>query len=373
LDRRAFPRKKPCGEFLSPACLPLLAELGLLAPLRAAGAAAVTGMQVSTARARVRGAYIDLGPYEVPGHGLGVRREVLDTQAVAAALRTPGVTALLGWRVRAPIVDGRGRVSGLVVDDPLGQRSRLHGRFVVGADGIQSRVAAALGWRERPRAPDRFAVVARFRGVEPTQDAGLHVMGGDYLAVCPIDAGLFTVNLVVDRAQLPRGASSLAPFLLERARRVPALARALSDARLAEPVTACGPVGARVRRCTAPGVALAGDACGFVDPMTGEGLYFAMHGAALLADAVDALLRDPAGECDALRRYERARRREFALRHALARLLQRGLRHPGVPPRIVAAMARMPSLCHLLLGLTGDYLPPRGILSPRVWRSALSS
>jgi flavin-dependent dehydrogenase len=151
------------------------------------------------------------------------------------------------------------------------------------------------------------------------------------------------------------------------------LARALSDARLAEPVTACGPVGARVRRCTAPGVALAGDACGFVDPMTGEGLYFAMHGAALLADAVDALLRDPARECDALRRYERARRREFALRHALARLLQRGLRHPGVPPRIVAAMARMPSLCHLLLGLTGDYLPPRGILSPRVWRSALSS
>ena len=130
---------------------------------------------------------------------------------------------------------------------------------------------------------------------------------------------------------------------------------------------------ASTRRPFGPGVALVGDACGFVDPLTGEGMFFAMRGASLLAPAIDECLRDPRREAQALGRYARARRFEFGPRYAMARLLQRGLRRPGIPERVIGALDRAPGLCDLVLGLTGDYVPPSGLASPGVWRSAFGA
>jgi len=245
-------------------------------------------------------------------------------------------------------------------------------RFVIGADGLHGRLARALDWTQLRRRPDRFALVARFQRVASRKQAELHLVGKDYFAACPIDRGLFTANLVVDGEDLPRGSSALEGFFRDRLTQAPVLAERLSKARLVEPISTCGPLGARVRRCAGAGIALVGDACGFVDPLTGEGLFFAMRGAELLAPSVDLALRDPDHESVALRRYEGARRREFAPRHGLARLLQLGLRRPFVSERVVGLLARVPALCDILLGLTGDYVPPRGLLSPRLWSSALS-
>ncbi len=372
LDSRHFPRKKPCGEFLSPACLPLLDELGLLERLEAAGAAKVSGMNILTAKHATRGDYLPIGPFASShGFGLGMRRELLDHQALEAAAAEPDVDVLLGWRVSEPLRDGAGRATGLSVTDPDGSRLELRSRFVVAADGLHSRVARGLGWAKPRSGPDRFAIVARFEGVEQRCEAELHVAGQNYFAACPIDGGQFTANLVLGKQQLPKGAGALEACFREHLGSVPVLAERLAGARLTEPLAACGPLRAAVRRCTGPGAALVGDACGFVDPMTGEGLFFAMQGAQLLSAAVHEALRDPQRERQALRGYARARRREFGPRYALARLLQGGLRRPGVPDKLVGALERVPALGHLLLGLTGDYVPPRGLLLPSVWSSAL--
>jgi len=373
LDARTFPRPKPCGEFLSPACLPLLEELGLLAGVEAAGAHRVAGMDIVTARHRARGDYLPLGPFSAPhGGGLGIRREVLDRLAVEAAQEERAIDVRLGWRVSRPAVDARGRVTGLEVRDPEGRRRVLSARLVVGADGIHGRVARGLGWVRAGTGRRRFALVARYEGAPPRPEAELHVVGRDYFAACPVDDGLFTANLVTDADRLPRGADGLAAYLEQRIREAPALAARLRDARPIEPPAACGPLRTDVRRSTGPGVALVGDACGFVDPLTGEGLYLAMQGARLLAPALDAALLDPARERAALRGYERARRRELAPRYALARLLQWGLRRRGVPDLLAGALDRVPALCDVLLGVTGDYLPPRGLVLPGVWLSALA-
>lgn len=379
LDMRKFPRKKACGEFLSPACVPMLADLGLLDGLLAAGARRVSGMQLYAPRTSAHGHFVTIGPYRPAGRGqlgfgLGIRREVLDEQAVRAAERQSGITCLLGWRVHYATQDAAGRVDGLSVTNPEGKRVQLTARFVVAADGPRSRVAGSLAWTSKWRGQERFALIARFHGVDPTTEAHVQVLeSGDYFAACPIDSGIFTANLVVDREALRGGNQSLEELFEERLNRAPALQAKLAYAELVEPIAACGPLRTSTRRTSGPGVALVGDACGFIDPFTGEGMFFAMRGAELLAEEVDALLSGKRSERSALRRYEQARRREFGPRYGLAKLLQRGLRRRGVADRVVGMLGRWPKLCDLVLGLTGDYVPPSGLLSPLVWRSVLGT
>jgi flavin-dependent dehydrogenase len=271
------------------------------------------------------------------------------------------------------LVDLSGRARGLRASDPEGRVHELFARFVVGADGVRGRVAASLGWRApRPEGP-RFALVARFAGTRLDDEAEVHVTGRDYFAACPLDGGLFTANLVVDRADVPGRGAGLERFFLERVARAPRLAERLAGAHLSEPIAVTGPLASRTLRSTGPGAALVGDACGFVDPLTGEGLYFAMQGARLLAAALEDALSGRVDEARALRAYERARAGEIRPRQVLARWLQTGLRRDGLPERVVGALGRHPGLLRLALGLTGDYVPPRGVLSPALWRSVLAT
>lgn len=373
IDARAFPRKKPCGEFLSPACLPLLAELDLLDELLALGANPVHGMDLASAAHATQGEYLSLGRFQAT-HGLGIRREVLDELAVRACQAAPNIEVLLETRV-TDVLHGEAheRVRGVIIRGLNGVRRNLPARFVVGADGPRSRVARALGWNsESAQGGARFAIVARFTGVPDAHHAALHVLGRDYFAACPIDGGLFTANLVVDQTELGKGQAGLQELFFGKLAGAPHLRERLGAAQLAEPMVACGPLGARVNRVAGPGAALVGDAAGFVDPLTGEGLYFAMQGAAYLAAALVEALRSPECEAQALASYARLRKASFSPRYGFARMLQRGLRRPGLPDQVMGLFARCPPLVTLMLGLTGDYLPPRGLFSPRVWRSLLT-
>jgi flavin-dependent dehydrogenase len=83
-----------------------------------------------------------------------------------------------------------------------------------------------------------------------------------------------------------------------------------TDARLVTPPVVLGPLAVDVRRHSIPGLLLAGDAAGFIDPMTGDGLRFAVRGGELAAQAaLDALAHGWTGVHD---RLARERRREFA-------------------------------------------------------------
>ena len=114
-----------------------------------------------------------------------------------------------------------------------------------------------------------------------------------------------------------------------------------------------------------------GDACSFVDPMTGEGLYFAMRGAELLAAALVPALHARRTDRAALAPYLRGRKREIAPRQRVARWMQRGLRHPALVRGFLGLLQRRPSLADLVVALTGDYVSPRDLLRPSLWRDAL--
>ena len=107
-----------------------------------------------------------------------------------------------------------------------------------------------------------------------------------------------------------------------------------------------------------------------IDPVTGEGIYFALRGAELLARNVIEALHQRRADRAALVPYARERRSDVAPRAALALLLQRGMRYPRVVRAALACLERHPGLMELLVTLTGDCLSPRALARPSTWFQA---
>lgn len=284
VDRAAFPRDKLCGDTLNPGAVRLLADAGLLGgPL--SGALRLHGMRLTGPRTSVVARY---GPGV---HGLAIRRVDLDAWLVEEAVRA-GAQFESRIAVRRPLVDeggGRTVVRGLVLAQAGTSREmRMPATMTIAADGRHSAVGRALGLVGRDARPGRWAYGAYASDVSGMSDVGeMHVRGGWYLGLAPVPNGL--VNICVVK---PRSSAAGRPIdVIRRAIAAdPEMAARFAGARLDTNVRVLGPLASVVRAVGVPGVLMAGDASGFVDPMTGDGLHLAMRSALLAADeAIRAL------------------------------------------------------------------------------------
>jgi flavin-dependent dehydrogenase len=184
----------------------------------------------------------------------------------------------------------------------------------------------------------------------------MHIRRHHYIGVAPLADGLTNVCVVTaDRAAVRE-----APGLLRgTVDREPELSGRFATARLEGPPVVLGPLALECSAAGLPGLLLAGDAAGFIDPMTGDGLRFAIRGAELAAlEAVRALEH---GVGDAHLRLARARRREF---HAKWRF-NRALRLLAGSPRAVriaaGAAALAPSWVEQSILYAGDVDAARSV------------
>ncbi|AEI13480.1 NAD(P)/FAD-dependent oxidoreductase [Cellulomonas gilvus] len=265
LEPRAGPVDKACGEGLMPGTLAALTRLGVDPTGHAlAGIAYVGG------RRRVEHAFSG-------GVGRGVRRTVLHA-ALARRAAALGVVA-----VSRRATDVRQDASGVVVDG-------LRARHVLACDGLHSPVRRMLGLEagaRRSGGPDRrrYGLRRHYR-VAPWGDlVEVHWAPHAEAYVTPVGPGLVGVAVLGPaRTDLDATLSVL-----------PALAERLTGAEPDGPVRGAGPLRQRTTARTAGRVLLVGDASGYVDALTGEGLRVGLAQAA----AAVAHLHDPAG-------YERA-------------------------------------------------------------------
>jgi flavin-dependent dehydrogenase len=344
LDRARFPRDKLCGDTVNPGALAILARLGLEDVT--AHSLPVSGMVVSDASG-VR----CVGRYGGEQRGRALRRAALDAALLDAAIAA-GAAFEERTRVQGPIVVDD-EVRGAIVKTASGATHRIAARLVIAADGAGSRVARALGLARHADRPRRWAVGAYFTDVSPSS-AGecfgeMHVRRGRYIGVAPMPGGLTNACVVTaDRTALADPAALLCATLREDF----LLADRFAKARpIARPVC-LGPLAVESRAAGVPGLLLAGDAAGFIDPMTGDGLRFAFRGAELAARAAAAALggrlRDPHVD------LQRARRREFATKWRFNRTLRAMVASPSAM-RIVATGARyVPPLAEGLIRYAGD-------------------
>ncbi len=364
LDRAVFPRTKPCGDYLNPGCAALLNRLGVGEALSRGGARRVWGMRITAPD----GLAVTL-PFS-RGAGWAIPRRVLDHALFSHAMRL-GATVIEDARVIAVEQDRTG-VRVAVERGRAMRREMYAARMVIGADGLHSFVARAIGAGESPRR-GRFTVGAYLedlaRGAPGEEchetDVGeLHIGLGRYCGVAYLPGGLANVTIALGHTDLRAWRGALEARYWATLATFPGLAGRLTRARRAGRFVTSGPLAYFRRRVLSGRVLLTGDAAAHIDPLTGQGVYLALRGAELAAAAATQALSGDGKASAALEAYDRARRREFGLVFLISRLLQTLAFRPTVIRRAVRRMAAHPELGARMIGVAGNEESPGSVFRP---------
>ncbi len=369
LDRARFPRDKACGEFLTPKACELMDDLGVWQAAKQAGANPVRhtllfGRDGNSAR------HTPAGGSPV---GYGMRRVTLDALLLENARRA-GVDVRENFAVRRLIRKDdltSGAVCGVTGTNEAGETETLTAPLVIGADGSHSLVARQCGLVRPIKRLQRVAIVSHWQNVPGAGDtiemraSGPIVSGLGF----PGPNGSANLTFVLPTAQSSRLAGRPAEFIAELLEtEFPDLAAKLSSATREPKIKTVGCFGHRCGPAISDGMMLIGDAATFIDPFTGEGVYFALRGAGIAAEVAAKSLQAGDVSQNSLRDYPR-QRRELARRYLLLDVIQSAVRTPAIFAQAVSRLAARPEAAERLLTILGDLRPPTDALHPAfLWR-----
>jgi len=303
-EKRAGVIDKACGEGLMPGAVRALAALGVDPPGHAISG--ITYRQGGTvARASFRN-----------GSGRGVRRTVLH-DALRAEVARHGVPVLTS------------PVTGIVQHADHVQAGDLRARYLVAADGLHSSLRDLAGLAvDGGRAVPRWGLRRHF-AVRPFSDS-VEVTWAEHSEAYVTPIADDTIGVAILSSVRGGFADQLAAF--------PDLAARLADATPVSDVRGAGPLRQRTSGRVAGRVLLVGDAAGYIDALTGEGLALSLTAA---AELVRCLSADRPGDYD--RAWTSTSRRSRWLTSGL--LWTRG--KPALARRIVPLAARAPRVFSL--------------------------
>jgi flavin-dependent dehydrogenase len=180
-----------------------------------------------------------------------------------------------------------------------------------------------------------------------------------------VGGGVTNVAVVVPVSGAGRVVEGKAEFLEEWIAARPSIAERFVGAERIDAVRATGPFASAAKKAWAPGAALVGDAADFYDPFTGEGIYTALRGGELLAPFVAESLRPGAPAERALAAYDAARIEQFSGKWKVERLVGMAVAYPAMMNRMAGVLSRRKDMADLLVGVAGDFVPPRAVLNPK--------
>jgi len=351
VDRARFPRDKLCGDSFNPGTLSLLRRLNLSGWLETHGLPIEGMLLTGPSGVRVEGGY----PRSLVGR-TAIRRDV-DYWLLGEAIRA-GAQFEECVSVRRVLIEpwpndpGGIRVTGVAIKSQHHAELPVRARVVIAADGRRSALARDLGLAVPVVRPRRWAVGAYFEDATGTSSLGeMHIRAREYLGVAPLPGGLTNVCLVAPVERL-NTATTAADALRAAIGRDQHLRERFARARMVAPPAVLGPLAVDVRAAGAPGFLLAGDAAGFIDPMTGDGLRFALRGAELAAETALEMLAtgDSRGHVALAQR----RRAAFGWKWRLNRTLRRIVESPAAVFTGERAALAAPLLLRSLVSIAGD-------------------
>jgi len=352
-EQSSDPGGKPCGEGLLPSAVNELTALGIeAAPLFASGHA-LDGVRYFSAGGLQAEARFRDSP------GLGLRRRELHRLLRKLAESTPG----LQYRTGAVRVLCHGNRCSVRIHDQV-----LSPRLVIGADGSSSRVRKDARLRSEYRNPRRYGARQHYSLPPWSDGVEVHFHRDAEAYVTPV--GPNEVNVAVLWQAKAKGDLSkdwqprnwLAGF--------PSLAERLQGAETLGPVRGRGPLGVVVPSPARDGLLLIGDAAGYIDAITGEGVGLSLAKSRLFVEHVLPVLRRTQGPvpAKALQSYlRRARDMERAHAHLTQALLWLR-RKPWLLERVIGALAKEPALFAHLLGVNQGQASLLKVPSTSTWR-----
>ena len=332
LERAPLPHDKACGEGVMRPGLEVLERLGVLARLSPAETGPIRGVRyVQEDGSTLEGA--------LPGSGgLGIRRTALSSALLDAA-RTGGVEV----RDRTALRSHRRTGEGMVLETDGGE---LLARVLVAADGLHSPLRRAEGLESPVRGTRRFGLRQHFRTALWTDRVEVHLSTHAEAYVTPCGPSRVGVAFLWSDGQLESR-----PMISSLLARFPSLAAHLCGAEADSEPRGAGPFLQRARRRVAHRFALLGDAAGYVDAITGEGMSVALVCAEALAACLPEAVRRE-GEVRAFDPYLATSRREFRKYAWTARAVLGLARRPALRRRVVSRLVTRPRTFEWLLART---------------------
>jgi flavin-dependent dehydrogenase len=363
LERDPSWRWRAGGVFASPAAVTALGRLGVERAVVHRVSRPIPAMRVETSDGVAFRLTYGADP------AVGFDRSALDPALLELA-RARGADVRAGQAVVRVDLAAR-RVS---VRGPSGAYE-IACDVVIGADGPRSVVARAAGVARPARLPRRLGLTYHVADDRPADaDARIRLVRDGYIGIAPVPSGRVNVGIVLGpswHAAVARdGARAVARSLMATVPPATDDAGTWRDGPPLDVVAGAWPIGGRVSRRAGPGWLLVGDAAGFLDPFTGEGLHRALVSAALGAAAVDAARRTR--DDRAFAAYDRAMTRRFMAKDAVSWLLQAFLSQPalfGYAARRVASRDAVRATMGLVMG---DLIPAGRALDPRYLAALLA-
>jgi len=368
-ERFREPRWRACGVYASPRTRDRLSALGvddvrlasLIRPISAMNVESVSG-----ARCRL--------DYSAHGGACGfdrvrLDRELLDVAAAAGAIVREGavVRSLEPSRIVA-------RASRLSISTESGPETWT-AALVVGADGPGSMVARAFGVLRASRRFRRAGLTLHHpdpAALPPAlpMEARMVIGRGWYCGIAPVPGERVNIGIVVAEGRLRaavadgRGKDGVVRDVLAS---IPGPRQPWQDTPSSDEVAVALPLAHRVTRRSGRGFLLVGDAAGFIDPLSGEGLHRALVSAELGAEAAGVWLRgrgQPLNAATALEAYDRRMSARFRSKDVLSWLLQLFVEQPRLLDHTLERLARRPQAGRTFARVMADLVPASRALEP---------
>jgi geranylgeranyl reductase family protein len=360
VDKKRFPREKTCGDGLTPRAVRQLHDMGLADQL-------AEFQRFDGLRSIAHGITLELAwpdHPDFPSFGYVVRRAELDDMVANCAVKA-GATLLPATEALEPLVEN-GLVAGATVKDKeTGATRAIRAKYVIVADGANSRFGRALGTARNRTYPLGMAIRGYFTSPlhdDPWIESHLDIRDRDgnhlpgYGWIFPVGDG--TVNVGVGLLSTFTGWKNVNTTHL-----MDAFCATAPERWGISPETAtCAPTGGRLPTggSVTPRVGstflVVGDAAGSVNPFNGEGISLAYETGRLAADAVDLAL--VTGDRIALETYSQRLDEVYGLYFKVARTFVRAIGNPAVMRELTRVGMRSRTLMEWVLRIMANLMRP---------------
>lgn len=334
LEREAQIKRKVCGEYLSPLGVLIAKQLGLGLLLK--NYKNIIGMNLIAPN----GSLVETTFPK--GHGLSLNRELFEKDLLRM-VQDNGIEVKLGYRI-----------DNIKYEKEQWHIDNMQADLLIGADGRQSMVARYLGLSKESK-KKTIAIHFYLKRLQDHQRRGEMIVLGDgqYIGINPVSEVEDNISWVgpTDNLKSLGGRQKLIEEILNH----PRMIELYGNNPDIDLISSVSQVSHEVKDVYAKNVVLIGDAAGFIDPLTGEGMTRAFESTQFLAKALD----QSNNLQDALKNYANHKRTENRDKNRLNKLFQIFIRSKLISNTIAYLLCKSQQRANIFIGIIGNVYTPR--------------